>query len=58
MPFKLAITLNGLDHERAIAAKFCARDEALSILLKRCDSATDTDDSTKGASVRSALTSP
>jgi hypothetical protein len=37
-PFRLAIALNGLDHERAIAAKFCARGKALSSFLKRHDS--------------------
>ena len=41
MPFRLAIALNGPDHERAIIAKICTRGKALWILLKCYDSATD-----------------
>ena len=43
MPFRSAIALNGPDHERGIAAKFRTRGEALSILLKGYDTASDTD---------------
>ena len=40
MPFRSTIALNGSDYERELAAKFCPRIKALSILLKCYDSDT------------------